>query len=100
MAASERDVVGLFRLGRLGGRASAEHAHLKRHDLGAGPLSAAVLRLVLAGGEAAFDVDLAAFAQKPLAVVGELSECNHAMPFGPLLLVAVSILKLCGRRQR
>ena len=40
--------------------------------------------------------DLAAFREVLLAGVGELPECNHAMPFGPLLPLAVAILETRG----
>src|SRR5271155_1816559 len=96
---SEGDVVARFRFLRVI-RPIAEHAHLKRYDLGAVALPASVLRLVLTGRKPSFDVDLAAFGQELLAGVREFSERDHAMPFGPLLLLAVAILESRGRRQR
>jgi hypothetical protein len=43
---------------------------------------------------------LAAFAEKLRAGVSKFPEPNHAVPFGPLLLIAVAILEPRGRRQR
>src|SRR5271155_2542961 len=96
---SEGDVVARFRFLRVI-RPIAEHARLKRYNLGAAALSASVLRLVLPGRQPSFDVDLAAFGQKLLAGVSKLPERNHAMPFSPLLLLAVAILEPRGRGQR
>src|SRR5208282_618300 len=46
------------------------------------------------------DVNLAAFAQKPLARIGQPSERHHAMPFGALLLGTAPVRETFGRRQR
>src|SRR5271156_897 len=97
---SEGDVVARFRFRRVAVRASAEHAHLKRYNLGAAALSASVLRLVLPGRQPSFDVDLAAFGQKLLAGVSKLPERNHAMPFRTLLLGTAPIRETRGRGQR
>src|ERR1700685_1924595 len=98
---SEGDVVARFRFRRVAVRAIAEHAHLKRYNLGAAALSASVLRLVLTGRQPALDVDLAAFGQELLAGASKLPERNHAMPFSPLLLLAIAILETrgCGQRE-
>ena len=65
----EWDVFVGLRRGRIGAWPIAEQAKLPGHDLGAAALSASVLGFVLAGSKPAFDVDLPAFAQKPLAVL-------------------------------
>jgi hypothetical protein len=97
---SEGDVVARFGFRGVAVRASAEHAHLKRYNLGAAALSASVLRLVLTGRKPSFDIDLAAFGQEPLARIRKRSKCDYAMPFSPLLLPAIAILEPRGRGQR
>ena len=54
--------------------------HLQRDDFGPVALAAPVLRLVLAGSQPTLDVNLAAFAQEPLARIRKRPECDHAMP--------------------
>jgi hypothetical protein len=97
---SEGDIVARLRLGRVTVRAIPEQAHLQRYDLGPIARPAPVLRLVRAGRQPSLDVDLAALGQELLAGVSEIPERNHAMPFGPLLLLAVAILEPRGRCQR
>src|SRR6266849_9077945 len=83
------DVVGSFSRGRI--RALAEKADLTGHDFGSVSLAAPVLGFVLAGRQPTFDIDLPAFAQKPLARIRKPSERHNAMPFGALLFRAVAI---------
>src|SRR5271163_4936396 len=92
------DVVGSFSRGRI--RALAKKADLTGHDFGPVALAAAVLRFVLAGSEPTFDVNLAAFAQKPLARIGQPSECDHPMPIGAFLLRAIAVRKPLRGSQR
>jgi len=92
------DVVGCFGLGRVD--AIAEHTELPRQDFSPVTFAASVLRFVLAGSEPTLDVNLTAFAQEPLARIRKRSECDHAMPFGTLLLGTAPIRETLGRRQR
>src|SRR6266851_2355104 len=92
------DVVGSFSRGRI--RALAKKADLTGHDFSAVTPTAAVLRFVLSGSEPTLDVNLTAFAQEPLARIRKRSECDHAMPFGTLLLGTAPIRETLGRRQR
>src|ERR1700736_2584688 len=85
MGRLERDVVGSFSLGRVTIRAVADQTKLPRHDLGPVAFAASVLRFVLAGSEPSFDVNLTAFAQKPIARIGPRSECDDPMPIRALL---------------
>ena len=91
-------VVGRFGLGRVG--AIAKQAELPRHDFSPVTFAASVLRFVLAGREPSLDVNLAAFAQEPLARVGQPSERDDPMPIGALLLRAVPIHETLGRGER
>src|SRR5208282_572219 len=89
------DVVGRFGLGSVG--AIAEQAKLPRHDFSPVTFTASVLRFVLAGCKPALDVNLTAFAQEPLARIGQPSERDDPMPISALLLRAVPIRKTLGR---
>jgi hypothetical protein len=66
---------------------------LQRYDLRAIARSGSVFRFVLASPEPSLDVDLASLGKQALAVVRKLPEGDHAMPFGALLALAVSILE-------
>jgi hypothetical protein len=92
------DVVGSFSRGRI--RALAEKADLTGHDFGPVALATAVLRFVLAGSQPTFDIDLPAFAQEPLARIGQLSECDDTMSISALLFRAVAVRKPLRGRQR
>jgi hypothetical protein len=72
----KRDVVGCFSLGRVG--AIAEQAELPRHDFSPGTLAASVLGFVLAASEPSFDVNLTAFAEEPIARIGQRSEMRRS----------------------
>src|SRR5271155_1031602 len=97
---SEGNIVARLRLGRVAVRAISEQAHLQGYDLGPIARAASVLRFVLAGSEPTLDVNLTAFAQEPLACIRKRSECDHAMPFGTLLLGTAPIRETLGRRHR
>src|ERR1700740_1107851 len=56
-----------------GGRAPAEELHALRHDFGAVTLAAAVAGLVLATGDATFDISLAPFLEIAPAGLSRLS---------------------------
>jgi hypothetical protein len=92
------DVVGSFSRERI--RALGEKADLTGHDFGPVALAAAVLGFVLAGSQPTLDVNLTAFAQEPLARIGQLSECDDPMPIGALLLCTVAVRKPLRCRQR
>ena len=62
-----------------------------RYDFSPVALAAPVLGFVLAGGKPSFDVDLAAFAEEPLASVRQPLERNYPETFGALLLCTVAI---------
>ena len=96
----ERDVVGSFSLGRVAIRAVAEQAELPRHDFSPVAFAASVLGFVLAGSKPSFDVNLTAFAQEPLARIGQPSECDDPMPIGALLFRAVAVRKPLRSSQR
>jgi len=88
------------RIGASGAGALAEKPDLTGHDVSPISLPASVLRLVLAGSQPSFDVDLSAFAEKLLAYVSEPSERDHAMPFRLLLPCAITIREPLSRRDR
>jgi hypothetical protein len=67
-------------LGHVGGQ-----AELERNDSSPVTFAASVLRFVLAGSKPSLDVDLAAFAQEPVACIRQSSERNDPMPFRALL---------------
>src|SRR5579863_677517 len=92
------DVVRSFSRRRI--RALAEKADLTGDDFGAVALARSVLRFVLAGSQPTFDIDLPAFAQKPLARICKPSERHDTMPFRALLLRGVAIRETLGRGER
>ncbi len=96
----EWDVFGSLSLGRVSVCPIAEQAELPRDDFGPIALARSVLGFVLAGGKPAFDVNLPAFAQEPLARIGQPSECDDPMPVGALLLRSVAVGKPLRGRQR
>jgi hypothetical protein len=69
----------------------SQQTHLQHYDLGLIADATAVLFLVLAGSQPPLDVDLASLRKQALAVIRELPESDHAVPFGPLLSLAASI---------
>src|SRR5690606_6115662 len=80
-------------------RATAEHLHLARDDLGRVPVLA-VLVLPLARAQRSLDVDLRAFAQVLARDLAELVEQHDRVPLGALLLIAsLAILPLLARRE-
>jgi hypothetical protein len=89
----KRDVVGSFSPGRVAVRAVAEQAELPRHDFSPVALAASVLSFVHAGSEPSFDVNLTAFAQEPVARIGQRSECDDPMPISALLFRAIAVRK-------
>jgi hypothetical protein len=62
-------------------------------DLGSIALAASVLGLIFARRDAPFDVNLPAFAEEPLARIGQPSKRDDPMPVGALLLGAVAVGK-------
>jgi hypothetical protein len=90
---SKRDVVGSFSVGRVAVRAVSEQAELPRDDFSPVAFTAPVLRFVLTGSKPSFDINLTAFAQEPVARIGQLSECDDPMPIGALLFRAVAVRK-------
>src|SRR5258708_4796516 len=100
MGRLERDVVGSFSLGRVAVRAVAEQTELPRHDFSPVAFAASVLRFVMAGSEPSFDINLTAFAQEPVARIGQRSECDDPMPIRALLFCAVAVRKPFRGSQR
>jgi len=74
------------------GRTPAEELHALRHDFGAVTLAAAVAGLVLATGDAAFDVSLAALLEIAPAGLSQLSPDDDVVPLG--------LFRGIGRRDR
>ncbi len=97
---SEREVVGLFRIGRCSVGAVAQHAEFDRHNFGRVAGAASVLGLVLTRLEPSLDVDLVFLGKQTLAVISEVREGDHAVPFNPLLTLALAIRELCLSRDR
>jgi hypothetical protein len=98
VAALKGDVLGRLGLGPVG--AIAEQTELPRYDFSPVAFAASVLGFVLAGIKPSFDVYLTAFAQEPVAGIGQLSERDDPMPICTLLLRAVAVRKTLGRGER
>src|SRR6266851_4246121 len=83
-----------------GGRAPAEELHALRHDFGAVTLATAVAGLVLATGDAAFDVSLAAPLEIAPAGLRRLSPDDDVVPLRLFAGLAVATGEAVGGSQR
>src|SRR6266851_421117 len=92
------DLVGRIGVGRLG--TIAEQAKLPCYDFSPIAFAASALRFILLGSEATLDVNLPAFAQEPLARIGQPSERHDPIPFRALLFRAVPVRKPLRSSQR
>src|SRR5216683_1956870 len=78
----------------------AEQAKLPCDDFSPIAFAASALRFILLGSEATLEVHSPAFAQEPLARIGQPSERHDPMPFRPLLFRAVPVRKPLRSSQR
>src|SRR6266851_8847275 len=83
-----------------GGRAPAEELYALRHDFGAVTLAAAVAGLVLATGDAAFDVSLAPLLEIAPAGLRRLSPDDDVVPLRLFAGLTVATGEALGGSQR
>ncbi len=82
--------------------AAAKHLHLLGDDFGGVAVGAGLFVLPLAGLQAAFDVDRAAFLQVFAGDLGQAVVHDHAVPFGFFAALAAGLvlpLRRGGQRQ-